>query len=103
MARQPGGFGELSLAKSGLYCGLRRKTVEAAIMAGPGVGPCRVRIGRGGTGFDESKAHDPNFVAAIRRAGAFDIDQFEAVYRKIDLFHSPRKLCPRPSFYASRA
>lgn len=48
-------------------------------MAVPGFESCKVRVGLAEIAYDESKARKQDLIAAVRRAGAFDIERFEAV------------------------
>lgn len=49
------------------------------MMAVPGLESCKVGVGVAEIAYDESKARKSDLVAAVRRAGAFDIERFEAV------------------------
>ena len=70
---------KITLFVTGMHCEQCCKTVEAAIMAVPGLESCKVRVGVAEIAYDESKARKSDWVAAVRRAGAFDIERFEAV------------------------
>ncbi len=70
---------EITLFVTGMHCEQCCNTVEAAIMAVPGLVSWTVRVGVAEIVYDESKVRKSDFVAAVRRAGAFDIERFEAV------------------------
>lgn len=70
---------KITLFVTGMHCQQCCQTVEAAIMAVPGLGSCKVRVGVAEIVYDESKVRKSDLVAAVRRAGAFDIERFEAV------------------------
>lgn len=48
-------------------------------MAVPGLESCKIRVGVAEVEYDESRARKSDLVAAVRRAGAFEIERFEAV------------------------
>ena len=64
---------------TGMHCDRCCHSVEAAIEAVSGFDSCTVEVGLAEIVYDESKAGKFDFVAAVRGAGAFDIERFEAV------------------------
>lgn len=69
----------ITLFVTGMHCEGCCQTVEAAIMAVPGLESCKIRVGVAEVEYDESRARKSDLVAAVRRAGAFEIERFEAV------------------------
>lgn len=64
---------------TGMQCDRCCHAVEAAIKTVPGFVSCTVKVGLAEIAYDESKAGKFEFVAAVRGAGAYDIERFEAV------------------------
>lgn len=64
---------------TGMQCDRCCHAVEAAIEIVPGFDSCTVAVGLADIVYDESMAGKFDFVAAVRGAGAFDIERFEAV------------------------
>ncbi len=69
----------ITLIVTGMHCEQCCRIVEAAMMAVPGLESCKVKVGVAEIAYDESKARKSDLVAAVRRAGAFEIERFEAV------------------------
>ncbi len=70
---------KITLFVTGMHCDQCCRTVYAAIIAVPGLESCQVEIGVAEIVYDESRVRKSDLVAAVRRAGAFDIERFEAV------------------------
>ena len=63
----------LRIQITGMHCDHCVRAVEEALSSAPGVRECRVEIACADVAFDDAAAKKSDLLAAIRRAGAFDV------------------------------
>ncbi|MCH8146648.1 MAG: heavy-metal-associated domain-containing protein [Planctomycetes bacterium] len=69
---------KITLFVTGMHCEHCCGTVESALMAVPGLESCKVEVGVVEFVYDETTTRKSDLLAAVRRAGAFNIERFEA-------------------------
>lgn len=70
------GVVKLSFLLGGMRCEQCVRTIEVAVNTLPGVRHCTVRIGQADIAFDECLTNKADLIAAIHRAGPFEVTGF---------------------------
>ncbi len=63
----------LRIQITGMHCDHCVRAVEEALSSAPGVRECRIEIGSADVTFDDASVKKADLLAAIRRAGKFDV------------------------------